>query len=283
MPQLRFDEWVFVGCGEWLVPPHPGGRKAALFVPVMHDVFFVPQQFATIQEAIAACSGPATVVIAPGVYDESVRVAEKESVVMQSAVLSRRGVCIRGGLSVERSVVYLSGIELRSNGRVRGCMAVDAAISLQECVIAGNRTAEPFGAGMMCRNSKVRIQKSAIIGNVVETAASIAGGGGVYLEDCRAEIAGSTIQANDVYAPEAIRGGGICSVRSTMRMWRSRVTDNAGGGIWFEAPLDSQLGGSVITGNRGGGIVIDGDRARVTIHRNTVVRQNYPTDVAFSG
>jgi hypothetical protein len=74
-------------------------------------------------------------------------------------------------------------------------------------------------------------------------------------------------------------------------MWRSRVTDNAlyatvcaGAGIYFHAPLGCQLGGSVIMGNgspqgHGGGIFVDGDPGRVSIHRNTVVRQNHPTDI----
>jgi hypothetical protein len=108
----------------------------------------------------------------------------------------------------------------------------------------------------------------------------IAGGGGAYFENCRVEIAGSTIQGNEVYGPGSIRGGGICCIRSTMRMWRSRVTDNAGGGIYLEQPLETRLDGTVITGNRGGGgIIIDGDRTRVAVHRNTVVRQNYPADI----
>ena len=74
-----------------------------------------------------------------------------------------------------------------------------------------------------------------------------------------------------------------------MRMWRSRVTENAlrapsthGGGIYFARSEGAQLGGSVITGNNsssGGGIAIDGDAARVVIHANTAVRQNHPDDV----
>jgi len=279
MPQLRLYERVLVRCGEWLSPTASGRPQGRPFSSVMHDIFFVPQQFATVQEAVDACAGPATIVVTPGVYAESVRVVGKESVVIQSAQLSRRGVCVSGGLSVERSVVHLSGIELRANGRRRGCSVADSTISLQECVIAGNRTSEPFGAGMMCRNSRVRIQKSAIVGNVVDTLAAVAGGGGVYVDTCRVEIAGCTIQANEVYAPDRVRGGGIWCARSTMRVWRSRVTDNAGGGICFEEPLNCQIGGTVVTGNRGGGIVIAGDAARVAIHRNTVVRQNYPADV----
>jgi hypothetical protein len=75
-----------------------------------------------------------------------------------------------------------------------------------------------------------------------------------------------------------------------MRMWRSRVTDNAlhapsthGGGIYFARSEGARLGGSVITGNNsasgcGGGVFVDGEPGRVAIHANTVVRQNHPDD-----
>jgi hypothetical protein len=257
--------------------------------PARQEILLVPLQFATIQQAIDAVRGPATIVVDPGVYAEHVRIAGKPSIVVQSARLARRGVTIRGGLSVAESAVWLSGIEIRAAAR---SIEVDGgSISLQDCVVAGNRTSEAFGAGMLCRNAAVRVQKSAIVGNVVET--DEGGGAGLYVCDCKVEIAGSTIQGNAAYARSA-RGGGIWCERSSLRMWRSRVTDNAlegalceGSGVYFRDPLDCRLGGSVITGNgsaegRGGGIFVDGDAQRVVIHRNTVVRQNHPNDVEIS-
>jgi hypothetical protein len=269
-----------------------------------HEILLVPQQFPTIQAALDAASGPATIVVAPELYVETLRIIDRPNVVIQSARLSRRGVTISGDgglavLCVERSTLHLSGIEVRSNARSRGLLVVNSSISLQECVVAGNHVGEgsdePFGAGMLCRGSRVRIQKSTIVGNVVNsgTAARTAGGAGLFFQDCHVEFAGASIQANAAYAMGDARGGGIWCERSTLRMWRSRVTDNAlhaalceGAGIYFNAPLGCQLGGSVIMGNGsargyGGGIFVEGDSARVSIHRNTVVRQNHPTDIDF--
>ena len=266
------------------------------------EILFVPQQFSTIQAALDAASGPATIVVAPELYPETLRIIDKPCVVIQSSRLSRRGVTISGDgasavLYVERSTLHLSGIEVRSNARSRGLLAVESSISLQECVVAGNHVdgdaGEPFGAGMLFRDSRARIQKSAIMGNVVDggSVATTAGGGGLFLQDCHVEIAGGSVQGNAVYAMGSARGGGIWCERSTLRMWRSRVTDNAlhaascaGAGIYFDAPLGCQLGGSVIMGNgsprgHGGGIFVEGDAARVSIHRNTAVRQNHPTDI----
>jgi hypothetical protein len=255
------------------------------------DVFLVPGDFPTLRAAIDAIVSPATIVIAPGDYAESLRIARKQYVVLQSARLSRRGVTISGSdgdavLSIERSVVHLSGIEIRSNGRHRGIGIDGGSITLQECVIAGNRSGTS-GAAMFCRDAKVRIQKSMLAGNTVDSdSEGVTGGGALHLRNCDIEIAGVSIQANAVYGTASARGGGIWAEGGRMRMWRSRVTDNAlhapsvrGGGIYFARSEGAQLGGSVITGNNGGGIVIDGERDRVVIHANTVVRQNHPDDV----
>ena len=242
------------------------------------DIFLVPAQFPTIQSAVDAVVRPTTIVVWPGAYDESVVVADKESVVIQSSRLSRRGVVVcgdagHGVFSVSRSTLSLSGIEVRSNGRLRGLAVRDSTVSLQECVVAGNRTAES-GAGMDCRGSSVRLQKSVVVGNTVEPGAGTeaeAAGGGLWFHGCSIEIAGCTLQANACYSGTRARGGGIWCGESSMRMWRSRVTDNAlraslceGAGIYFRDPGRIELGGSVITGNgsaegKGGGIFVEGD------------------------
>jgi len=266
----------------------------------VHAVFLVPDAFATIQQAVDAAAGPTTIVVAPGVYAESIRVVSKEYLVIQSGRLSRRGVTITGDgteavIRLDSSTFHLSGIEIRSRGAVRGMHVVDSTISLQDCVVAGNRVSEgddPLGAGMHCRRSSVHLQKSVISANTVAgDSFDAAGGGGLYLCDCRSEIAGCTIQINEVHARGAARGGGIWCERTTLRMWKSRVTDNAlrgasceGGGIYFASPADAQLGGSVITGNgsaegRGGGVFIADGASAVSIHANTFVRQNHPDDV----
>ena len=144
----------------------------------MHEVLFVATQFQTIQEAVDAVKGPTTIVIEPGSYDETVVVRDKEYLVIQSARLSRRGVAIGGRdgwnvLAVENATLHLSGVEVRSNGRLRGISVTDSTLTLQDCIVAGNRTwtrpgADGVGGGMECRHSSVRIQKSTIAGNTVD-------------------------------------------------------------------------------------------------------------------
>jgi hypothetical protein len=283
------------------------------------DISFVPAQFPSIQAAVDAARGATTIMIQPGYYNESVVVKDKECIVVVSTSQSRRGVAITGSTGtnvflIEDSTVHLSGIAIRSDGRLRGISVTDSTLSLQECVIACNRASRqassgPVGAGMACWNSSVRIQKTPVIGNMVESVdghVTDALGGGLYFDTCRVEIAGSTIQANAAYSRAAARGGGIWCSCTRMRMWRSRVTDNIlqaavseGGAIYFKdsARSDSgsdstylkevlrcELGGSVITGNgfpegKGGGIFIEGDPAAVSIHRNTAVKLNHPDDV----
>src|SRR6202020_1634935 len=92
---------------------------------IAHEIFLVPQQFPTIQEALDAVGGPATILVAPGLYAETLRIIDQSYIVIQSSRLSRRGVTISGDgglaiLCVERSTLHLSGIEVRSNARRRG-------------------------------------------------------------------------------------------------------------------------------------------------------------------
>src|ERR1700736_1952471 len=116
-------------------------------VITVHEFLFVPEQFSTIQAAIDATSGPATIMVAPQLYAETVYVIDKPYVVIQSTRLSRRGVTISGNdsssvIRVERSTLHLSGIEIRSIARCRGLLVTSSYISLQECVVAGNRVGE---------------------------------------------------------------------------------------------------------------------------------------------
>ena len=247
------------------------------------DIFTVPGDFATLQQAIAAIVRPTTILLTPGVHAGPFSISRVGYVVIQSTAMSRRGVTLKADdgeavLAIDGSTVHLSGIEIRSNGRARGMAVRDSKVSLQECVIAGNRGA------MLCVRSSVHLQKSVFSGNTVESDGD-ARGGALDLDECTAHIAGCTIQANAVYARGEARGGGIFARQSRMRMWRSRVTENAlyapsqkGAGICFQNPQDTQIGGSVINGNHGGGIFVAG--GEIAVHRNTVVKLNYPEDFA---
>ena len=250
-----------------------------------HDILTVPGDFPTLQGAMDAIARPSTILLAPGVYAGPFRLSAIASVVIQSVAMSRRGVTLTadGGeavLAIDGSTVHLSGIEIRSRQRTRGMIVRDAKVSLQECVIAGNRGA------MLGARSSIHLQKSILSGNTIESDGD-ARGGALDLDECTVQIAGCTIQTNAIYARGSAKGGGIFCRASRMRMWRSRVTDNAlyaassaGGGMYFENPLDTQIGGSVISGNGGGGIFVDG--GEITVHRNTSVRVNFPDDMSSS-
>jgi nitrous oxidase accessory protein NosD len=262
-----------------------------------HDVFLVPQQFPTIREAIDAILRPSTIMVSPGVYAEDLVLVDTPEVVITTTHFLRRGVVLVGAAAesvvhIENSSVYLAGLEIRSKGRARGIAAVNSAIALQECVLAGNKvnSAEASGGAMSCVGSSVRVQKSIIAGNSTES--SHATGGGLYLFDCKVEIAGSSIQANEINGRSRGSGAGIYCERSRMRLWRSRVTDNGlfsrlgeGAGLYLKQS-SAQIGGSVITGNgvidgQGGGIFISGSAEDVVVHKNTVLSRNFPDDLVI--
>jgi len=270
-----------------------------------YDIFLVPSQYASIQAAVDAVERPTTIVVLPGNYAESIVVIDKPYVVIQSQALSKRGVTLVGGdgpavMVVRHSALYLSGIGIRSNARLKGVLVEDATFSLQECTVAGNRigpASNGAGSGMECRRATIHLQKSTVAGNTVDATGggSTARGAGLFLEDCRIEIAGSTIQANEAYAESVAQGGGIWCERTRMRMWRSRVTENtlnaphcAGGGIYIDGAGLYELGGSVITANgfpngSGGGIHVQAGATGLAVHPNTRVRQNHPDDIHRGG
>lgn len=264
-----------------------------------HDVLLVPLHFPTIQAALDAVVRPSTIMVGPGVYAEDLRVVGTPNVVISTTRFGRRGVTLQGVgaatvLHVENATVYLSGIEIRSDGRARAIAAIDSSIALQECVLAGNRADAARdagrGAAMLCLRASVRVQKSMLAGNSAHATTQVCSGGGLHLVDCKVEIAGSSIQANAAYGGDAAQGAGVYAQRCQLRLWRSRVTENAlygatcaGAGLYLD-DCAAQIGGSVVTGNgtaegTGGGIFIDGDPARIAIHRNSIVRQNHPDDV----
>ena len=261
------------------------------------DIFLVPQDFPTIRAAIAAIVRPSTIMLSPGIYAEDLLLANIPALTISSSDFIRRGVVLTGAaadsvVTVENTSVYLSGIEIRSHRRARAIAASDSSLALQECVLAGNRVAglSAEGAALRCVGSSVRLQKSMIAGNLLE-GAERSNGGGLHLVNCKVEIAGSSIQANEIYGPQA-RGAGIYCEQSRVRLWRSRVTENAvfgtnveGAGMYLACAY-AQIGGSVITGNsaaggRGSGIFIGGPPEDVVIHKNTIVRRNYPDDLAI--
>ena len=266
-------------------------------------IFFVPAQFPTLQAAIDAADAAVTIVVEPGAYDESLAVRDKAEVVIQSARLASRGVVLTGGggpcvVRVERGGLALSGVEVRSDGRARGIWAEDATLNLQECLVAGNRGGaiagdELAGGGIGARRSFVRVQKSTVACNTVDAPSPEAGpalGGGIFVEECRLEIAGSTIVGNVVQSKVAARGGGFAMRGGRLRMWKSRVTDNLlraprceGGGIYFFAPGLCDLGGNVIANNTaldgdGGGIFLAGERSDLPLGAGSTLHRNHPDD-----
>src|SRR5262249_47053240 len=109
-----------------------------------HDVFLVPWQFPSIQQAINAIVRSSTIMVSPGVYAEDLSLVGNPAVVISTTRLGRRGVTFIGVsadtvIHIENSSVYLSGIEIRSNGRARAISAIESSIALQECVLVGNR------------------------------------------------------------------------------------------------------------------------------------------------
>src|SRR5260370_21521835 len=99
-----------------------------------HDVFLVPSQFSSIQEAICAIVRPSTIMVSPGVYSEDLFLVGTPSVVISTTRFGRRGVTLLGATAdavvpIKNTSVYLSGLELRSTGRAWPLSALISSVT----------------------------------------------------------------------------------------------------------------------------------------------------------
>src|SRR5262249_43251057 len=122
----------------------------------------VPHSYSTIQAGIAAASADDTVLVAPGVYFESVTM--KPGVHIQGepgAILDRSqggGAVVSASSGVERTAV-LAGFVVR-RGRHAGILLNQAAPTLRNNIII-----EHAGPGIDCAQASPYVLNNAIVGN----------------------------------------------------------------------------------------------------------------------
>ena len=106
------------------IPVHIGLALAAVFVaasPLAADTLKVPQDFATIQEAVDAAAAGDTVIVGPGEYTENVVVVNgKDGLTIQgkgAAIIDAHvGDTINSGIQIQSSDVTISRLTIRHAG-----------------------------------------------------------------------------------------------------------------------------------------------------------------------
>ncbi len=243
------------------------------------EIRLVPQQHPTIQSAVDASSSGDTILVAPGIYYETIDISGK-SVTLKS-VGGPAGTIINGlrkgtvvSITVDtKHTTTLSGFTLTQGFNLQGPggLHVGGNVTLAgRAIITGNFIVDNFG-----RCSAVRIDQTASIvhRNVIARNRSIPGvfgGGGVGIDiaanpcpdySCGAQIIGNTIEDN--VGKDCLLGGGIYagaagSVRIVGNVIRRNVVEAYGGGIAMgndtRAHIENNLIAENVAGSSGGGI-----------------------------
>jgi len=165
----------------------------------------------TIQKGIDNASAPAIIMVAEGLYSETIEM--KNKIALFSA--TRYGATIDGA-GVD-TVVSFTDV---------------AAARIDWFVITGGNS--PAGGGVSCVNSPVVISRNKIISNQTRRYYYDMGGGGIYLENSDALIRGNEILRN----ASAFLGGGILSLDCSPLIIGNVIAKNTaemcGGALYME-------------------------------------------------
>jgi len=149
---------------------------------------YVPDHFATIQEAINGSLGGDTIHVRPGLYNESINFKHKnitlaslfmptnESWYIDSTIIEGVDNSVVTFAGYEQPPARLSGFTLRGGTGLDGAgvFMTDASPVIDHCVIADNH-AGGFGGGIFCGNSRPLISNCTITRN-----SSSEAGGGIF-------------------------------------------------------------------------------------------------------
>ncbi len=228
------------------------------------EIIYVPDHYASIQEAIDAAYPGDVVVARPDTYHENIdfhgkAIRVRSEIGPRFTVIEgdRTGpvVAFRSG---EKRTSVIEGFTIR-NG-TNGIECFHAAPAIEGNVITGNTTTQS-GGGILCTGDYWNLYNILIRGNEI-TGNAADRGGGIYMADTFAgEITENSVSHN--------QGGGIYLLESGFRIERNLVKHNRADPTWtyVGGGISCQMASPLITGNvvacniatgifgRGGGIL----------------------------
>lgn len=220
-------------------------------VPAWPVDIYVPDQYPTIQDAIAAATDDDTVIVRPGTYRENIDFLGKAIVLK-----SEQG----------RDVTVIDGNDTASVVSFSSNEGLDSVL-LGFTLTNGN---SDRGGGIQCKNASPTISDSTIIGNRSRW------GGGIHVRggDSRPLIAGNKFAENTA----TYYGGGIYSAESDLVIENCEIvrneTSSSGGGIYIDNYSHTVLSGCLIrrnhTSGNGAGLFVEGGSSTI-ITGNTII------------
>lgn len=168
---------------------------------------------------------------------------------------ARRGIYVAPNYAV--TVDGLQIVRGSGGGVYIAPYGINSHVTIRNCDILSNTTGSNGGGGVYIRNGSLLLQNSHVISN---TAGGSGSGGGIYARDAVVTITNNTIHDNVAY-----RGGGVWIYQCTAYLAGNTLDGNRSG--WGGGGLQSNWGNVILTGNtfsdnqangQGGGIAVGG-------------------------
>lgn len=186
------------------------------FNPVENETgrIFVPKQYNTLQKAVDAAKDGNVIILAPGVYEETV-------------TISRKSVMLRSENPQDEKFVASTVLDAKGNGPT--ISLEDTSSTVWGITVRGGYTADK-GGGIFIHGKS----SSLIKGNIIEKNSTDKLGGGIFISQAQApRIVGNIVRNN-----KAFGAAGIEAIESTVYMKDNRISGNTasgpGGGVWIQ-------------------------------------------------
>ena len=225
------------------------GEQDVYYGHIMADTY-VPDDYATIQEAIDASVDGNMIIVRPGTYDEydidfagkAVTVTStdpQDPAVVAATVVNADSM---GGVFIfqsgEDTTSVLTGLTLTGGAATfgGGILCISSSPTITYNNITDNAATGTFpegqGGGIYCDSSSSIVSYNTITGNSANS------GGGIYLSDSSPTLLHNNIAENTV----SVGGGGIVCSNSALTILNNNITDNT-------ATLGGAGGGGIVCNN----------------------------------
>ena len=223
------------------------------------DTFYVPGDFSSIQNAINVASNSDSILVWPGLYEETLDFDGKEIVVSSLYYIADDSLLIESTvLDANENGSVVSFASGESNESILQGFTIQNGTGNNEDP-DGNGTYYNYGGGIYCENSDPIIKDCIIQNNICDSG----GGGGIFCYNSSPKFFGCIIKENET---DDVGGGLYAKIASSPEFYNCSFSGNVaefGAGCYLRSEsspiLDNVVFSANSANNSGGGIILKDD------------------------